>query len=177
MYCGDSEGTAIDHFVPIAHDARKVFTWSNHFLACANCNSNAKRDQYPLDSSGQCLLVDPSREDPFDHISLTLSTGQYSGRTAKGVETIRVFGLTRPVLEIGRSRAYVRCKSMLRDWVRLEEECRTGEAQEVISSLRMHPFGDVLYAMVRRVESPGAAAAFGGEVVDALRGIKREMKW
>ncbi|MFE0676101.1 HNH endonuclease [Streptomyces sp. NPDC058867] len=175
MYCGDSEGTAIDHFVPIAHDARRVFVWENHFLACAHCNSNEKRDQYPLDSSGQCLLVDPSKEDPYDHVSLTLSTGRYSGRTPKGVETIRVFGLSRPVLEIGRSRAFVRCKSMLRDWVRLEEEGRSAEAQEVASSLRLHPFGDVLYAMVRRVDSPGAAVVFGGEVVDALHCIKREL--
>ncbi|MGW2469571.1 HNH endonuclease [Streptomyces bauhiniae] len=178
MYCGDSEGTAIDHFIPIAHDARQVFTWSNHFLACANCNSNEKRDQYPLDpASGLCLLVDPSREDPLEHISLTLSTGQYSGKTKKGTETIRVFGLTRPVLEMGRSRAYVRCKSMLRDWVRLEEEGRTADAKEVVSSLRMHPFGDVLYSMIRRADSPGAPVAFGGEVTEALRRINREMGW
>ncbi|MET9291277.1 HNH endonuclease [Streptomyces sp. NPDC003077] len=172
MYCGDGQGTDIDHLMPLAHDARHVFSWSNHFLACSHCNSNEKRDHYPVDEHGRCLLIDPCREDPYDHLALTLATGRYAGRTAKGEATLRVFGLGRPVLEQGRSRAYVRCKSMLRDWARQMSAGEEHEAAEVLRSLQVHPFGDVLYAIVRRVDAPGAAVVFGGEVVDALRHLR-----
>ncbi|MFI5865360.1 HNH endonuclease [Streptomyces sp. NPDC051546] len=171
MYCGDSQGTDIDHFKPIAVDQHSAFVWVNHLLACSHCNSNEKRDQYPCDPAGDCLLVNPTAEDPWDHLTLTLATGQYTGITAKGEETIRVFGLGRPTLERGRAKAYVRCKSMLRDWSVQLEKGKEGDAREVLESLMVQPFADVLYAMVRRLNDPGAAAIFGDDVVHALREI------
>ncbi|QMU74236.1 hypothetical protein GXP74_34325 [Streptacidiphilus sp. P02-A3a] len=85
MYCGDSEGTDIDHFRPIASDPLGTFRWTNHLLACSHCNSNMKRDRYPRDSSGACLLVDPCVDDPHEHLELTFATGGYTPLTAKGV--------------------------------------------------------------------------------------------
>lgn len=169
MYCGDSQGTDIDHFKPIARDPSDTFSWVNHFLSCSYCNSNQKRDQYPCGADGECLLVDPSLEDPCDHMNLTLPTGKYTGFTLKGHETIRVFGLSRPDLERGRAKAYVRCKSMLRDWMCQFQAKREDAAREVWESLLVQPFADVLYFMIRKVEAPGAAHVFGNDVVQALR--------
>lgn len=59
MYCGDSQGTSVDHFQPLALAPARAFDWVNHFLACAHCNSNAKRDQYPCSETGECLLIRP----------------------------------------------------------------------------------------------------------------------
>ncbi|MEV0187574.1 HNH endonuclease [Kitasatospora purpeofusca] len=172
MYCGDSQGTDIDHFKPIAHDPAYTFAWVNHFLACSHCNSNQKRDQYPCDGSGACLLVDPSAEDPNSHLSLTLATGAYTARTPKGEATIEVFGLQRPVLQQGRARAFVRCRSMLRDWLLQSEAGNPAEAHEVLDSLRVHPFADVLHAMLHRADSPGAPVVFGPEVTTALQRVR-----
>ncbi|GGU96598.1 uncharacterized protein (TIGR02646 family) [Streptomyces cavourensis] len=172
MYCGDSLGTDIDHFKPIARDPLSAFIWENHFLACSHCNSNKKRDQYPCDPSGGCLLVDPCREDPYDHIRLSLPTGKYSGRTEKGKETIRVFGLSRPDLELGRAHAYIRCESMLRDWSTRIGSGREDVADTVLRALVVQPFADVLYAMIKKSYAPGAANLFEVDVLAALKIVR-----
>jgi uncharacterized protein (TIGR02646 family) len=170
MYCGDGQGTDIDHFKPIAVDPAVTFVWTNHYLACSHCNSNAKRDQYPCDPEGRCLLVDPCRDDPFDHLRLTFPTGRYTGLTPKGEHTIRVFGLARPVLERGRAMAYVRCRSMLRDWLARRDD-DPGEAEKVMTAFRVQPFADVLHAMTRSAGAPGAGTVFGADVLTALRSL------
>ncbi|WP_182312943.1 HNH endonuclease [Streptomyces sp. SCUT-3] len=171
MYCGDSQGTDIDHFQPIALAPLRAFDWLNHFLACSHCNSNQKRDRYPCGEDGDCLLVDPGREDPYDHLRLVLTTGEYRARTPKGEVTIEVFGLQRPVLTMGRAHAFVRCKSMLRDWYRLRKADEGREAREVENALRVQPFADVLYAMLRTMHRPGAQAVFTPDVLVALHAM------
>ncbi|WP_035846913.1 HNH endonuclease family protein [Kitasatospora azatica] len=168
MYCGDSEGTSIDHFQPIAMAPQRAFDWFNHLWACAFCNSNQKRDLYPTDRHGEPLLIDPTSDEPADHLDLVLVTGAYRARTAKGRETIRIFGLDRPVLERGRAHAYVRCRSMLRDLARLAEHQEHAEALAVGHALAVQPFADVLYEMLRLRTAPRAALVFGAETVAGL---------
>jgi hypothetical protein len=95
MYCGDNQGTDIDHFEPLTRNPLRTFDWLNHLLACALCNSHNKRDRFPVDGDGQPLLIDPTVEDPFDHLSLTLSLGRYVSLSAKGRATIEVCDLNR----------------------------------------------------------------------------------
>ncbi|MGF1430564.1 hypothetical protein [Kitasatospora sp. LaBMicrA B282] len=168
MYCGDSEGTSIDHFQPIAVAPHRAFDWLNHLWACAYCNSNQKRDLYPVDRQGRALLLDPTADEPADHLDLVLVTGAYRPRTAKGRETIRIFGLDRPVLERGRAQAYVRCRSMLRDLAHLAEQREYAEAAAVTHALAVQPFADVLYEMLRLRTAPRAALVFGAETVAGL---------
>ncbi|PYC72066.1 HNH endonuclease [Streptomyces tateyamensis] len=168
MYCGDSEGTSIDHFEPIARAPKRAFDWLNHLWACSFCNSNQKRDLFPVDRQGEPLLIDPTSEEPADHLDLVLVTGAYRARTPKGVETIRIFGLDRPVLERGRAHAYVRCRSMLRDLAVLAEHGELGEVREVARALTVQPFADVLHEMLRLRTAPRAALVFGAEAVAGL---------
>jgi hypothetical protein len=106
MYCGDSLGTDIDHFEPIREFPAGTFVWPNHLLACSYCNSNAKRDLFPRDELGSSLLIDPTRDDPAEHLRLILRTGVYRPLTPKGTESIRVFGLNRADLTRGREVAF-----------------------------------------------------------------------
>lgn len=168
MYCGDSEGTSIDHFQPIALAPQRAFDWLNHLWACAFCNSNQKRDLYPMDRQGRALLIDPTAEEPADHLDLVLATGAYRPRSSKGRETIRIFGLDRPVLERGRAQAYVRCRSMLRDLAHLAAAGERAEAAAVGHALTVQPFADVLYEMLRLRTAPRAALVFGPETVAGL---------
>jgi hypothetical protein len=174
MYCGDSRGTDIDHFEPLARAPHGAFDWANHLLACGHCNSNHKRDRFPVDpGTGAALLVDPSREDPHDHLRLALATGRYAARTPRGDATIDVFGLNRAELERGRAMAYDRCRSMLRDWAGL---CAAGdpEADRVRRALTVQPFADVLYGMLRVAGMPGADVVLGGAVLAALLAWARD---
>jgi hypothetical protein len=104
MYCDDSRGTDIDHFEPLERAPLRAFVWVNHLLACSFCNSNQKNRKYPVDAEGACLLVDPTAEDPADHLTLRLSVGTYDPLSPKGEETIQVFGLNRSELVKGRPR-------------------------------------------------------------------------
>jgi hypothetical protein len=173
MYCGDSEGSSIDHFEPLRIAPLKAFAWVNHLLACTHCNSNYKRDRFPVDPDGHCLLVDPTREEPADHLLLILRTGEYQPRSAKGQATIEVFGLGRQSLEQGRARAFVRCRSMLRDIAALLDAGDAESAAEVADSLRVQPFADVLYAMQSVRELRGAVAVLGAREVESLRWLAR----
>ena len=103
MYCGDSLGTDIDHFQPIAKNVARTFDWLNHLLACSHCNSNEKRDQFPFDSDGNPLLIDPTRDDPDRHLLLLLSSGEYRALSPMGAASIEVYGLNRTDLVMGRS--------------------------------------------------------------------------
>lgn len=168
MYCGDGQGTSIDHFEPITRAPRRTFDWPNHLLACTHCNSNEKRDAYPCDEDGTCLLIDPSREDPREHLRLRLTTGEYGDITPKGKATIETCGLNRKDLVRGRQMAFVVRRSVLRDSLDQLRQGRDGESERVLLALAEQPFADVFHEMVRVARSPHAAEVLGEDVVAAL---------
>lgn len=172
MYCCDSFGTDIDHFQPIALAPLRAFDWPNHLLACSYCNSNEKRELYPCDEvSGECLLIDPSRDDPSDHLRLLFTSGRYAGRTPKGRQTILTFGLNARIeLVRGRIDAFLLCKDTLSSSARREEAGGRGRAAELLSALSRRPNGDVLHAMLAQRHLPDAPRMFGA---DAVRGLHR----
>ncbi|SDL19645.1 hypothetical protein SAMN04488074_109251 [Lentzea albidocapillata subsp. violacea] len=161
MYCGESRGTDIDHFDPIARNPLRAFDWLNHLLACSTCNSHQKRDRFPVDEDGNPLLVDPTSEDPFDHLLLTLSLGIYSPLTPKGKATIEVCGLNDRGLPRGRMQARRVVGLALRAWNEACEGNRSGEMLEHVHTVREQPFADVCQSMLRQAFSPGADVVFG----------------
>ncbi|MFK4122884.1 hypothetical protein [Streptomyces longwoodensis] len=172
MYCDDSRGTDIDHFEPLERAPLRAFVWVNHLLACSFCNSTEKHRKYPVDEDGACLLVDPTAEDPADHLALRLSVGTYDPLSPKGKETIEVFGLNRPELVKGRLDAFVRACSILRDWHGLYQHALP-DADRLAQALLDSPFIDVVHAMTRL--KPGVAVIVVGEAtvpaLDAWRTV------
>lgn len=160
MYCGDSQGTDIDHFEPLSLNPLRTFDWLNHLLACSTCNSNLKRDRFPVAADGTPLLVDPTTEDPFDHLLLTLSLGVYVARTEKGEATIDVCGLNRPVLTQGRVHARRVVLMCLSRWADGRARDAADEMREAVLTVRGQPFADVAQAMLRLARSPGAELVF-----------------
>jgi uncharacterized protein (TIGR02646 family) len=91
-----------------------AWCWENLFFSCPNCN-RPKGIQFPLATNSvvlkakdpppgaeDALLIDPSREDPLDHIWFR-PCGPGDGwrpvaKTERGVHTIRVCRLDRPDL-------------------------------------------------------------------------------
>ncbi len=84
MFCGDSQGTDIDHFRPITKFREQTFRWANLLWVCASCNRQ-KGDQFPVDALGRPLLIDPTAEDPWDYLFFDPHTGiitaRYDART------------------------------------------------------------------------------------------------
>lgn len=169
MYCGESRGTDIDHFEPISETPSKTFEWPNHLLACKSCNSNYKRDQFPRGADGTPLLIDPTREDPHEHLRLELKTGRYRALTTRGTETIRVFGLNEDDLVRSRVIAFDTRGATLCWAKELLTRGRPDEAERCLRALPGEPNAGVLHQMIRASQSPYAAMILGADVVAALQ--------
>lgn len=169
MYCGENVGTDVDHFDPVTRNPLRAFDWTNHLLACSRCNSEAKGFAFPCGPGGEALLIDPTVDDPYDHLRLNLSIGDYQGRTERGEVTIDVLRLNRAELVRGRSFAFVRAKSMLRDIDRQVQQGAVARAEAVMLALKEQPFADVLQAMLKVRHLPGAQVVLeDSEVLRAL---------
>ncbi|GHH80353.1 HNH endonuclease [Kitasatospora indigofera] len=168
MYCDDNRGMAIDHFEPLERAPLRAFEWLNHLLSCAYCNSDVKREEYPVDANGFCLLINPTIEDPAEHLQLMLASGEYEpvNGSPKGVESIRVFGLNRPDLIKGRQDAFDLACSNIRDW-HFQRQSNDVRADRVAKALLDRPFIDVVHAMTRLKPSV-AAIVVGQDTVPAL---------
>ncbi|MBU3063125.1 hypothetical protein KO481_16515 [Nocardia sp. NEAU-G5] len=140
MYCEDSHGTDIDHFRPKAHYPGWSFIWENYLLACSRCNSNHKRNLFPIDGERE-LLIDPTTTSPFDHLTLSLSTGVYVGADDIGQASIKVYGLNRDICVKGRRIAWLSLCALIRDYDRSRQAAR----EEILSSLADFPFQGVRY--------------------------------
>jgi TIGR02646 family protein len=140
MYCEDSQGTDIDHFRPKSAYPEHTFSWPNHLLACARCNSNHKRDQFPLDEAGNPLLIDPTADDPTKHLSFSPTTGMYVGEDRKGATTIDVFALNRDVCTTGRRAVWVAMMELIRGYALRKDAGDDAQAADLLTALVNQPF-------------------------------------
>ncbi|GAA3056734.1 HNH endonuclease [Actinokineospora globicatena] len=163
MYCGDNQGTDIDHFSPVALTPLLAFAWHNHLLACSVCNSHHKRDQFPRDARGKPLLLDPTVDDPFEHLALSLTLGRYRPLTERGEVTEQVCGLNRDILTRGRQQARITLGFLFERWETAERVDDGETMRRVIRTVREQPFADVVQAMVRYSTRPGAEEIFSDQ--------------
>ncbi|QRP45467.1 HNH endonuclease [Amycolatopsis sp. FDAARGOS 1241] len=165
MYCGDGLGSTVDHFEPVARNPRRAFDWLNHLLACEFCNSHHKRDRFPVDNAGEPLLIDPTVDDPLDHLFLVLSIGTYRALTDKGRATIEVCGLNRPLLERGRAAAVEQVAALVTHWWLGSADAR----RRAVWTLQDQPHADVLHAMLRQASLPGASRVLDPDLLPLLQ--------
>ncbi|HSK80773.1 MAG TPA: HNH endonuclease [Thermoanaerobaculia bacterium] len=171
MYCEDSEGTAIEHFWPRAVYPDRAFDWLNYLIACSRCNSNFKRDQFPLDGGGQPLLVNPTEEDPLDHLAFSPATGRYAARprSAKGDPSLEVFGINRATLSRGRLNAWTGLSQLLIGYARARRTGNDEKAERIEKTVREYPFAGVLAALLRIAVGPDADLLVDAECLEAIR--------
>jgi uncharacterized protein (TIGR02646 family) len=177
MYCEDSAGTDIEHFWPKAAYPDRAFEWLNYLIACSRCNSNFKRDQFPLGPAGAPLLLNPTEDDPLDHLSFSPSTGRFESRSLKGEPSIEVFGLNRAVLTRGRTNAWRALRHLLVRYAALRARGDSAEAAEVESTVRQHPFAGVLAALIRMAEGPNADLLIGPECLQVFAEYPEIRTW
>jgi len=102
MYCQDSHGTDIEHFKPETPFPESIYQWENMLLCCTECG-RFKGDQFPVDADGNPVLVDPSRQNPWDYIDFDPQTGNMTARfiaatasfSKEGETSVTVFHLDR----------------------------------------------------------------------------------
>lgn len=126
MYCGDSQGTDIEHFWPKSPYPRKMFRWNNMLLGCTACGRDFKGSAFPRDAAKKPLLIDPtSKDDPWQHLDFDPQTGNFSPRfnaqrqpAPKGEATVATLHLDkRESLASGHQKAYKRISDRITEAV------------------------------------------------------------
>ncbi|MFG2717434.1 hypothetical protein ACGFW5_03865 [Streptomyces sp. NPDC048416] len=171
MYCLDNQGTDIDHFEPKARTPLRTFCWDNHLLACSHCNSNEKRHLFPCDpETGAFLLIDPTVDDPADHLKLLPRTGKLKCLTPKGKHSIEVFGLNREELRKGRADA---CEIFISGLIRWHDQVQLGKVEAATrTAVRLHraDFPEVLRTLEGLAGNPLASVLEDRFFPEALSG-------
>ena len=101
MYCIDSHGSDIEHLQPKARYPSLAYRWKNLLLCCTECG-RLKGGNFPL-MGRRPLLIDPTSEDPWQHLDFDPDTGALTARfdvisddwSAKGSKTVEILRLDR----------------------------------------------------------------------------------
>jgi uncharacterized protein (TIGR02646 family) len=98
FYCSDSMASDVEHFLPITPDFHQAFAWANLLWICAPCNRK-KSAIYPM-KGGIRVLIDPTRDDPWKHVTLASATGVLAPRFSvegvadrRGEETLAILDI------------------------------------------------------------------------------------
>lgn len=178
MYCENSEGTDIDHFRPKRRYPRLAFRWDNYLLACSGCNSNQKRDRFPRDpATGRRLLLDPTRDDPRRHLTLSPSTGLYAPRTPRGATSIDVFGLNRTTLTTARADAWIAVQALIVAYAHCRKAGATQIATRHQQALCRFPHASVFAALVEVSQGQVAARYLESACRSALQAHPEVLTW
>lgn len=139
MYCMDSHGCDIEHFIPKSDFHGVTYLWANMLLCCTECG-RLKGSSLPVDESG-ILLANPMEEDPWAFLdfdpALGIITAAYSvdlgAYHPKGSETVKTLGLDRrEALQAVYKRAYRRLSKVISDLVDIEID-----AEDAVTRLEM----------------------------------------
>jgi uncharacterized protein (TIGR02646 family) len=79
MYCLDSSGTDIEHWRPKTPFPEFMFQWHNLLLCCAECG-RYKGNRFPVAADGRPLMLDPTVDDPWQHLDFDPLTGLLTAR-------------------------------------------------------------------------------------------------
>lgn len=165
MYCEDSGGTDIEHFRPKSTYPDWAFRWENYLLACSHCNSNAKRNRFPLLENGQPALIDPTTIDPSLHLIFSPTTGRYEARDDDiiAARSIEVFGLNRQVCTQGRQDMWFNLLDLIATYDKMP-----GRRAGIIERISRFPFQGVRLYLRRTWESRGRDVLLPPETIEAL---------
>lgn len=176
MYCEDSAGSAIEHFWPKSTYPQRAFDWLNYLIICAVCNSN-KSNRFPLDDSGRPLLLDPSDEDPLDHMALSPRTGTLLPLSFKGTLTIEIIGLDRQTLVDGRAFAWTALEVLITGYADSRRAGDTALSARIEKTVRNYPFAGVLAVLLRFAGGPDADLLIEAKCLRGMRDYPEILAW
>jgi hypothetical protein len=114
-------------------------------------------------------LIDPTVDNPFEHLRLLPSVPNYHGLTAKGMKTIEVCGLNRDRLVRGRAAAYTQFRINMHAWVEAWKHGNTVKMADIEHCVREHPFADICESMLSHAQNDHAEFVFDSATLDLLR--------
>ncbi|MCC7495064.1 MAG: hypothetical protein IT204_22135 [Fimbriimonadaceae bacterium] len=158
MYCGDSRGVTVEHCYPKRKSPteypRRAFWWRNLLLACDDCQRR-KGSRFPMDARHRPLLIDPTRENPWDHLVFVPETCELAARydgagqpSPKGQTTTdpHLLRLNDQAICEQRGRAWRRIRRAVQDTLRRLGEDETPDVlqRDLVEQLRDADFDGLL---------------------------------
>jgi uncharacterized protein (TIGR02646 family) len=140
MYCLDSHGSDIEHFRPKAVYPKYMYRWNNMLLCCTHCG-RIKSNQFPM-AGRRVLLVDPTKEDPWDSLDFDPSTGNICARfdallnnwSIKGEKTVEVLQLDQ---REALSKGYLQTLRRLSETIRSALTASSIDASNLAANLKL----------------------------------------
>ncbi len=162
------EQTIVDHWQPRIKAPERTFDWTNHFLACYRCNTVLKGDDFPLDHSGQPLLIHLVDDNPLNHLEYEPSSGEFKELTPKGKKTMDLFCLN-DFCSI-RKLVWISLIELLREY---DSACHRGDsarAQEIMELwLELKDFRSILHYLVKIALGPSGDILTGPDIPDIVQ--------
>ena len=175
MYCEHNVAGQIDHFEPRERAPARTFDWPNMVLSCDRCN--VSKGSAFMGAGGE-PPVDPTLEDPSEHLELSPRDGALVGRTARGEWTIQVFGLNAsPHLKRQRREAWL----VLQELIVRYRDCNTRGDGEAADEHRQricdHTFPGVLVQLLNISRDPNPGTVILPDCLRALRDHPEIASW
>lgn len=163
MYCEDSRGSDIEHFRPKARHPESTFDWPNLLRVCADCNRQKNESFHEG-------LIDPTVDDPLDHLVLSFETGRWVERDVRGATTLAVIArLSRDgSLQKGRMLAWEKLKGWLPRYAEHRLAGRDADADLIRRVLVHEPFSGIFAAVLRAASEPHAVEVLGEALVGVI---------
>ncbi len=165
MYCEDSQGCDVEHFRPKVPEPKGTFAWLNLLWVCAVCNRQ-KNDAFDP------AIIDPTKDDPNDHLVLSLTTGRLVAREESGRGQVTLQVMKRlgsdPALTRGRQNAVVKLHTFLARYDLCRAQGDLVAAEEIRRVMVEEPFSAVLASVLRASTEPGAKVVLGDALVEVL---------
>lgn len=181
MYCEDSAGTDIEHFYPKQRYPERAFRWTNYLWACSHCNSNQKRDQFPLLGGKRPALIDPCSVDPAKHLLFLPTTGEYEAIGPRGGKSIEIFALNDDApprkLPTARKQAFDKLQILLMEYDRCVRAKHVAKANDIKTIIQDEPFSAVLGFLLAIASGPRAGQRTLRPGVSALVRKHRVRGW
>jgi uncharacterized protein (TIGR02646 family) len=130
-----------------------AYDWENLFLCCSACNSRYKGNLFPLADGNiraQChrdtallaaelpLLIDPSRDDPTDHIGFNRYDACPVNDSLRGRTTIRIMKLNRRAIRDRRMDKWQTIQVYRQILTREDTLAKTEDGRKVLAEIKQH---------------------------------------
>jgi uncharacterized protein (TIGR02646 family) len=176
MYCEHDEASEVEHFWPKAKFPERTFCWANLLWICGTCN-RAKRDKFQVSALHEPLLVDPTVDDPDEHLELSPKEGRFVARegSMKGPNTIAI--LNRYFLVRKRQEAWEALQGLVVSYAQARARGDARLAEVLKGELCKRPFPALLGFLLRfaELDEPERYIHVDG-CLDALRVHRDEIR-
>ncbi|UQA60152.1 hypothetical protein [Polyangium aurulentum] len=174
MYCEHNTVHQIEHFWPKSRFPERTFCWWNLLFVCGECNQ-LKNAKFELDARYEPLLVDPTVDDPAEHLELSPKEGRFLALTEKGENTRAI--LNRNILIRRRQDAWSGLQGLVVSYARAQASGDARLAEVLEGELCKRPFPALLGFLLRFAEltEPERYIHVDG-CLDALRAHRDEIR-